>query len=145
MKFKEIAEAYAVLRDGRQRRRYDLEGFSAVFRGHQGFYDSFQIFQEMFADSFGDDLLRGRFKEVNHTFKNGEREQHVQQSAPSNNRKKVTIISMDKKGEHIEEKYEDGCLVQRTVNGFVEFHIRSTRWMIPPKFAINHDQTISTV
>ena len=52
-KFKEIAEAYEVLKDDQQRRRYDRSGFDGLNGQSGAFHDPFDIFQEMFSDSFG--------------------------------------------------------------------------------------------
>lgn len=60
-KFKEASEAYEVLRDEQQRRRYDQFGHQGVnggagrgFGGDAGFEDIFSRFSEIFGSDFGD-------------------------------------------------------------------------------------------
>ena len=56
-KFKEAAEAYAVLSDGEKRAQYDQFGHSlggGGFRGFEGFEDSFRGFGDIFGDLFED-------------------------------------------------------------------------------------------
>ena len=56
-KFKEAAEAYAVLSDARQRAQYDQFGHSMGghgFSGFEGFQDSFRDFGDIFGDLFDD-------------------------------------------------------------------------------------------
>lgn len=56
-KFKEAAEAYAVLSDARQRSQYDQFGHSMGgqgFTGFEGFQDSFRDFSDIFGDLFND-------------------------------------------------------------------------------------------
>ena len=66
-KFKEAAEAYAVLSDTDKRAQYDQFGHSLGGRGFQGFdgfQDSFQsfgdVFGDLFEDFFGGGSQRGR-------------------------------------------------------------------------------------
>lgn len=56
-KFKEAAEAYAVLSDPRQRTQYDQFGHTMGgqgFTGFEGFQDSFRDFSDIFGDLFDD-------------------------------------------------------------------------------------------
>ena len=56
-KFKEAAEAYAILSDSEKRAQYDQFGHSlggAGFRGFEGFEDSFRGFGDIFGDLFED-------------------------------------------------------------------------------------------
>lgn len=58
-KFKEAAEAYAVLSDAEKRAQYDQFGHSlggAGFQGFQGFEDAFRGFGDIFGDLFDDFL-----------------------------------------------------------------------------------------
>lgn len=66
-KFKEAAEAYAVLSDGEKRAQYDQFGHSLGgrgFQGFEGFEESFRgfgdIFGDLFEDFFGASSSRGR-------------------------------------------------------------------------------------
>ena len=56
-KFKEAAEAYAVLSDSEKRAQYDQFGHSlggGGFQGFQGFEDAFRGFGDIFGDLFDD-------------------------------------------------------------------------------------------
>ncbi|MDD5218650.1 MAG: DnaJ domain-containing protein, partial [Candidatus Omnitrophica bacterium] len=56
-KFKEAAEAYAVLSDGEKRAQYDQFGHSLGgrgFQGFEGFEESFRGFGDIFGDLFED-------------------------------------------------------------------------------------------
>lgn len=62
-KFKEAAEAYAVLCDPDKRSQYDQFGHSLGGRGFQGFEgyeDSFRVFNDIFGDLFDDFFGTGR-------------------------------------------------------------------------------------
>ncbi len=61
-RFKDAAEAYEVLRDSEQRRRYDLyghEGLKGVAHGFSSFSDIFEAFGDMFGGSFFEGIFGG--------------------------------------------------------------------------------------
>ena len=59
-RFKEINEAYTVLRDPQKRAAYDRFGHAGVNGGGAGFNDVHDIFNEVFGQAFGDMFGAGR-------------------------------------------------------------------------------------
>eukprot|EP00485_Elphidium_margaritaceum_P001346 CAMPEP_0202701164 /NCGR_PEP_ID=MMETSP1385-20130828/14273_1 /ASSEMBLY_ACC=CAM_ASM_000861 /TAXON_ID=933848 /ORGANISM="Elphidium margaritaceum" /LENGTH=238 /DNA_ID=CAMNT_0049358519 /DNA_START=17 /DNA_END=730 /DNA_ORIENTATION=- len=131
-KFKEIGEAYEVLSDPRRRRRYDQGGVTGF--DFKSSHNPFDLFQEMFADSFGDELFGGRFKHFDSLFDDldvmgmhgagggGGASSFMSRSSSTSfiNGKKVTTISMNKNGQEITEVFENDVLVQRRINGVMQ-------------------------
>jgi curved DNA-binding protein CbpA len=142
-KFKEIAEAYDVIGDENNRRRYDRGGVDFAFGG-AGFHDPFEMFQDFFGGSFGDDLFHGHFRSSN-SKKRGQRGRRngggdmfdtfgfgdffgggnmggasfmsTSTSTSYVNGQKITTKTMNANGEQITEVYENDVLVKKTVNG----------------------------
>eukprot|EP01083_Nonionella_stella_P023453 64887_1 len=136
-KFTEVGNAYEILSDEQKRRRCDRGLSDSMGHGGGGFHDPFDIFQDMFADSFGDRMFHGRFKHFDQMFEDmggdgvdmddlfggfgfgGGGGGFMSQSSSTSyvNGKKVTTISMNKNGKQIKEVYENDELVERMING----------------------------